>query len=44
VGKATIDVAVDGRDVHVVVRFTDVWVQRDGRWQMVAWHSARLNP
>jgi hypothetical protein len=43
-GKATIDVVADGKDLHVVLRFTDVWVKRDGRWQMVAWHSTRLNP
>jgi hypothetical protein len=43
-GKATIDVAADGKDIHVVVRYTDVWVKRDGRWQMVAWHSTRLGP
>ena len=43
-GKATIDVTADGNDIHVVVRYTDVWVKRDGRWQMVAWHSTRLNP
>jgi ketosteroid isomerase-like protein len=43
-GKATIDVVVDGKDLHVVLRYTDVWVKRDGRWQMVAWHSTRLNP
>jgi hypothetical protein len=43
-GKATIDVTADGKDIHVVLRFTDVWVKRDGRWQMVAWHSTSLNP
>lgn len=43
-GKATIDLTSDGREIHVVVRFTDVWVKRDGRWQMVSWHSTRLNP
>jgi ketosteroid isomerase-like protein len=43
-GKATIDVAAGGKDIHVVLRYTDVWVKRDGRWQMVSWHSTRLNP
>jgi ketosteroid isomerase-like protein len=43
-GKATIDVAADGKDIHVVLRYTDVWVKRDGRWQMVSWHSTRVNP
>jgi hypothetical protein len=43
-GKATIDVVSSGRDVHVLLVFTDVWVKRDGRWQMVSWHSTRLDP
>lgn len=43
-GKATIEAVSSGRDVHVVLVFTDVWVKRDGRWQMVSWHSTRLNP
>jgi hypothetical protein len=43
-GKATIDVVSSGRDVHVLLVFTDVWVKREGRWQMVSWHSTRLNP
>ena len=43
-GKATIDVVSSGRDVHVELLFTDVWVKSDGRWQMVSWHSTRLNP
>jgi uncharacterized protein (TIGR02246 family) len=24
------------------LRYTDVWVRREGRWQMVAWQSTRL--
>lgn len=33
---------VDGAESRTDLRFTSVWVNRDGRWQMVAWHSARL--
>ena len=43
-GKATMDLVSDGKDVRVVLRYTDVWVKRDGRWQMVSWHSTRLEP
>lgn len=24
------------------LRYTDVWVQQDGRWQMVSWQSTRV--
>jgi Domain of unknown function (DUF4440) len=43
-GKATIDLLSDGKDLHIVLRYTDVWVKRDGRLQLVSWHSTRLNP
>lgn len=33
---------VAGRESKVVIRFTAVWVKRDGRWQMVAWQSTKL--
>lgn len=43
-GKATIDLVSDGQDRHLILRYTDVWVKRDGRWQMVSWQSTRINP
>jgi ketosteroid isomerase-like protein len=43
-GKATVDLLSDGKDVHLVLRYTDVWVKRSGVLQMVSWHSSRLNP
>jgi Domain of unknown function (DUF4440) len=43
-GKAAIVLVSDGKDREIIVRYTDVWVKRDGRWQMVSWHSTRLNP
>jgi ketosteroid isomerase-like protein len=43
-GKAAVDLLSDGKDVHLLLRYTDVWVKRDGKWQMVSWHSTRLNP
>ena len=32
----------DGKPWEGRFRFTRVWVQRDGHWQMVASHSSRL--
>jgi ketosteroid isomerase-like protein len=31
-----------GQPVDNQLRYTDVWVLRNGRWQMVAWQSTRL--
>jgi hypothetical protein len=41
-GKARVTVADAGtaRDLHI--GYTDVWVWKNGRWQMTAWRSARL--
>jgi hypothetical protein len=41
-GKAKVTVIDAGtsRDLHI--GYTDVWVWKDGRWQMTAWRSARL--
>lgn len=36
---------VTGPETHAstfVLRYTDVYVRRDGRWQMVAWHCTRI--
>jgi hypothetical protein len=33
---------VSGKESRTNMRFTNVWVQRSGRWQMVAWQSTRL--
>ena len=33
---------VAGKESRTNMRFTNVWVRRDGRWQMVAWQSTRL--
>ena len=32
----------DRKPVHRLSRFTDVFVWRDGRWQIVAGHSSRI--
>lgn len=31
-----------GQPVTLKLRYTDVYVSRDGRWQLVAWQSSRL--
>ena len=32
-----------GEEAEIALRYTDVWVMRDGRWQCVASQSTRLN-
>ena len=41
-GIAHIKVVSNGTPNAFGVRFTDVYTQRDGRWQMVTWQSTRL--
>ena len=41
-GAARIHVTSNGNPVNFGVRFTDVYVNRGGQWQMVAWQSTRL--
>ena len=40
-GEAHMTVDANGQGIDNTLRFTDVWVKRDGRWQMVAWQSVR---
>jgi ketosteroid isomerase-like protein len=41
-GSCRISVISQGRPNSFGVRFTDVYANRDGQWQMVAWQSTRL--
>jgi uncharacterized protein (TIGR02246 family) len=41
-GRCHFQVEADGRQLDLQVRFTDVYVRRDGAWQLVAWQSTRL--
>jgi ketosteroid isomerase-like protein len=41
-GSCKISVNAGGRPNSFGVRFTDIYVRRNGRWQMVAWQSTRL--
>jgi ketosteroid isomerase-like protein len=40
-GNARIGVNSGGRAMSFGVRFTDVWANKGGKWQMVAWQSTR---
>lgn len=41
-GLLLADAQAGDQTVALKLRFTDVYVNRDGRWQLVAWQSARL--
>ena len=41
-GSARIHVTSNGKPNSFGVRFTDVYVNKGGQWQMVAWQSTRL--
>jgi ketosteroid isomerase-like protein len=41
-GAARIGVTAQGRPNNFGVRLTDVWSNKSGQWQMVAWQSTRL--
>jgi ketosteroid isomerase-like protein len=41
-GEAAISVASGGNAMSFRVRFTDVWANRSGTWQMVTWQSTKL--
>ena len=41
-GAAKIQVISRGQPNTFGVRFTDVYTNRDGRWQMVAWQATRV--
>lgn len=41
-GSARISVMSNGNPNSFGVRFTDVYVNRGGQWQMVTWQSTRL--
>src|SRR6201997_3275408 len=40
-GSCRIGVQSGGNVMNFGVRFTDVWVNKGGKWQMVAWQSTR---
>jgi len=40
-GHASVRVNSKGQALSFPIRYTDVYVKKDGRWQMVAWHAVR---
>ncbi len=43
-GRGDFSVSVDGKDIEVQLRFTNVWVKNPEGWQMVAWEATRIPP
>ena len=43
-GRADLRVRAQERDLDLAVRFTSVYVRRDGEWRMAAWQSTRIEP
>ena len=41
-GRAHVEVDADGEQHAFEIRFLEVWVSKNGRWQMVAWESTRI--
>jgi hypothetical protein len=40
-GLAKVTVVTDGKSQDLAIGYSDVWVWKDKRWQMTAWHSSR---
>lgn len=43
-GVAAVHVVDRGQDLDITIRYTNVHVFRDRRWQMVAWQATRIVP
>ena len=43
-GRAKVKVESSGQVNDLLLTYLDVWVKRNGTWQMVHWHSARMPP
>jgi hypothetical protein len=43
-GKAVMKASYQGRDISGVYAYTHVYMQREGRWQVVAAHTSRRMP
>jgi ketosteroid isomerase-like protein len=43
-GVAAVHAIDRGQDLDITIRYTNVHVLRDGRWQMVSWQATRILP
>ena len=43
-GRGKFQVQSNGQTNDLLLTYLDVWVKRNGTWQMVHWHSARMPP
>jgi hypothetical protein len=43
-GRAKVLVESNGQTNDLLLTYLDVWAKRNGTWQMVHWHSARMPP
>jgi hypothetical protein len=41
-GTAKVTVNENGKPLDLDLGYTDVWLWKDGKWQMTAWRSARM--
>ncbi|HEX6397943.1 MAG TPA: nuclear transport factor 2 family protein [Steroidobacteraceae bacterium] len=41
-GLVKVAVSLDGKNSEFTIGYSDVWLWKDGRWQMTAWRSTRL--
>ena len=41
-GLRDVLVKVEERDIDVRLRFTELYVEKDGTWKMALWHSTRV--
>ena len=41
-GLVKVAVSIDGRNNEFTIGYSDVWLWKDGRWQLTEWRSTRL--
>ena len=43
-GRGKFQVESNGQTNGLLLTYLDVWTKRNGQWQMIHWHSARMPP
>jgi hypothetical protein len=41
-GLVKVAVSIDGKNSEFTIGYSDVWLWKDGRWQMTEWRSTRM--